>query len=44
VSALALVFAHPWLALLLVTGIGVLLLLMVLWIVRKLFGRRPAAA
>ena len=44
VGALALVFAHPWLALILVLGSGLLLLAAVWWIVRKLFGRRPAAA
>ena len=43
-GALALVFAHPWLALLLVVGTGLLLLFGVLWVARKLFGRRPAAA
>ena len=43
-GALALLFAHPWLALLLVVGSGVLLLLLVWWIARKLFRRGPAAA
>jgi hypothetical protein len=43
-GALALVFAHPWLALLLVLGTGLLVLLGVLWVARKLFRRRPAAA
>lgn len=44
VSALALVFAHPWLALALVLCIGALLLAAVWWIVRKVFGRRAAPA
>lgn len=44
VGALALVFAHPWLALALVLGTGLLLLSGVLWVARKLFRRRPAAA
>ena len=44
VGALALVFTHPWLALSIVLGTGLLVLLGVLWVVRKLRGRRPAAA
>jgi hypothetical protein len=41
-GALALVFSHPWLALLLLVGTGVGLLLGVLWVLRRVF-RRPAA-
>ena len=44
VGALALVFAHPWLALALVLGTGLAILLAVVWVARKLFRRRPAAA
>lgn len=43
-GALALVFAHPWLALTLVLGTGLLLMLGVLWIVRRVLRRRPAPA
>ena len=41
VGALALAFAHPWLALLLVVAISVLLASLVWWLWRKLFRRRP---
>lgn len=44
ITGLALVFAHPWLALGAVLGIGVLMLWIVSRVVRKLFGRRAAAA
>lgn len=43
-GALALVFTHPWLALGLVLGVGFALLLLLLWIVRRVLRRRPAAA
>lgn len=43
-GALALVFSHPWLALLLVLAVGLGLLLLVRWIVRRVFRRQPAAA
>lgn len=45
VGALALVFAHPWLALTLSVSVSVLLAMLVWWLWRKLFGRRrPRAA
>lgn len=43
-GALALVFSHPWLALSLVLGVGVGVLLVVLWLLRRVFRRRPAPA
>jgi hypothetical protein len=43
-GALGLIFTHPWLALLLVLGAGLGLLLTVLWLVRRVFRRQPAAA
>ena len=43
-GALALVFAHPWIALFLVLGVGTLLLLTVLWVIRRLFRRRASPA
>jgi hypothetical protein len=43
-GALGLVFSHPWLALLLVLGVGLGLLFGVLWLLRRLFRRRPAPA
>lgn len=43
-GALGLLFSHPWLALLLVLGSGLGLLLVVLWLVRRVFRRAPAAA
>ena len=43
-GALGLVFSHPWLALLLVLGTGLGLLLVVWWIVRRVFRRQPAPA
>lgn len=44
VGALALVFTHPWIALLLVLGVGLSLLLAVMWLLRRLFRRAPAPA
>jgi uncharacterized membrane protein len=44
VGALALAFAHPWLALGLVVAIGVGFALFVWWLWRALFRRRPRAA
>lgn len=41
VGALALAFAHPWLALLLVVAISVSIALLVWWVWRKLFRRAP---
>lgn len=41
VGGLALAFSHPWLALVLVVGVGVLVALVVWWAWRKLFGRAP---
>jgi len=41
VGGLALAFAHPWLALLLVVTLSVLLATLVWWLWRKLFRRRP---
>lgn len=43
-AALALVFAHPWLALFLLLGTSLLVLLIVLWVAHKLFRRRPTVA
>jgi hypothetical protein len=43
-GALGLVFSHPWLALALVLGTGFGLLLVVWWIVRRVFRRQPAPA
>jgi hypothetical protein len=43
-GALALAFAHPWLALGLVVAIGVGFALFVWWLWRALFRRRPRAA
>ncbi len=40
-GALALAFAHPWLALALVVAVGVLMALAVWWLWRRLFRRRP---
>jgi hypothetical protein len=42
IGALALVFSHPWLALLLVLGTGLGLFAAVLWLLRRVFRRRPA--
>ena len=44
VGALALAFAHPWLALLLVVAISVSIALLVWWLWRKLFRRAPKPA
>ena len=41
VGALALAFAHPWLALLLVVGVSVSIALLVWWVWRRLFRRAP---
>ena len=41
VGALALAFAHPWLALALVVSVSVLFALAVWWLWRRLFGRAP---
>lgn len=41
VGGLALVFAHPWIALSLVTMISVLVAVLVWWVWRKLFRRAP---
>ena len=41
VGALALAFAHPWLALLLVVAISVSIALLVWWVWRKVFRRAP---
>jgi len=41
VGGLALAFAHPWLALAIVVGIGVTVAMLVWWLWRKLFRRRP---
>jgi uncharacterized membrane protein len=43
-GALALAFAHPWLALALVVAVGVLLAMVVWWLWRRLFRRRPLPA
>lgn len=43
-GALALVFSHPWWALLLVLSVGIGVLLVVLWLLRRVFRGRPAAA
>ena len=43
-GGLALVFTHPWLALTLVVAIGVSIALLVWWVWRKLFRRRPRTA
>ncbi|MDQ3495000.1 MAG: DUF4126 domain-containing protein [Pseudomonadota bacterium] len=43
-GALALAFAHPWLALALVVAVGVLMALAVWWLWRQLFRRRPLPA
>lgn len=43
-GGLALVFTHPWLALALVVAIGVSIALLVWWVWRKLFRRRPRTA
>lgn len=43
-GALGLAFSHPWLALLLVLGVGLGLLFGVLWLLRRLFRRRPVSA
>ena len=43
VGALALAFAHPWLALALVVGVSVAFALFVWWLWRALFRRRPRA-
>ncbi len=43
-GALALAFAHPWLALALVVAAGVLMALAVWWLWRRLFRRRPLPA
>lgn len=39
-GALGLVFAHPWLALALVVGCGLVVLLIVWWVLRRVFRRR----
>ena len=44
VGALALAFAHPWLALVLVVGIGLVFALLVAWLWRKVFRPRLAPA
>ena len=44
VGALALAFAHPWLALLLVVAIGLSIGLLVWWVWRRLFRRAPKPA
>ncbi|WP_149194269.1 DUF4126 domain-containing protein [Luteimonas suaedae] len=41
VGALALAFTHPWIALALVTGIGVLVAVAIWWLWRRLFRRAP---
>ena len=41
VGALALVFAHPWLALLLVVSVALGLLFGVMWVLRRLLRRQP---
>ena len=41
VGALALAFAHPWLALLLVVAVSVSIALLVWWVWRKVFRRAP---
>jgi hypothetical protein len=41
VGTLALVFAHPWLALLLVVSVALGLLLGVMWVLRRLLRRQP---
>jgi hypothetical protein len=43
-GALGLAFSHPWLALLLLLGVGIGVLLGVLWLVRRVFRRVPATA
>lgn len=43
-GALGLAFSHPWLALLLLLGVGIGVLLGVLWLVRRVFRRTPATA
>jgi len=42
VGALALVFAHPWIALALALAVGLGLAALVWWLWRRLFGRAPA--
>jgi hypothetical protein len=42
-GALGLVFTHPWLALLLSVGSVLGVFLLMLWVLRRLFRRRPAA-
>lgn len=44
VGALGLAFAHPWLALALVVSCAALTLGIVVWVLRRLFRRRPQAA
>ncbi|WP_407353936.1 DUF4126 domain-containing protein [Luteimonas sp. R10] len=44
VGALALAFTHPWIALALVVGIGVLVALAMWWLWRRLFRRAPRPA
>lgn len=44
VGALGLAFSHPWLALALVLGCALLTLLLVLWVLRRVFRRRPQTA
>ena len=44
VGALALAFAHPWLALVLVVAIGLSIGLLVWWVWRRLFRRAPKPA
>jgi hypothetical protein len=44
IGALGLAFTHPWLALLLVLGAAAGLLLAVLWLLRRVFRRRPEPA
>ena len=43
-GGLVLAFSHPWLALALVVAIGVSVALLVWWVWRRLFRRRPRAA
>ncbi len=42
ISALALAFAYPWVALALVVGIGLLCALLLWWLLRRIFRRGPA--
>lgn len=44
VGALGLAFTHPWLALGLVLGCALATLLLVLWVLRRVFRRRPQTA